>query len=95
MGEQLNRQTPAEREEFLDLVARTIQRHGLRLPALLALKVGHPLTFLGGQLLWVAQPALSLFLPGPTIRGLANLLEEPQAVQGLAERLANEEVRAE
>ncbi|MBE2200658.1 MAG: hypothetical protein IAE79_18735 [Anaerolinea sp.] len=83
-----NRQvTPLEQNAFLDQVATAIQRRGLRLPAIIALQIGHPLTFLGGQLVWVAQPALSLFLPTQTIRQVARLLEETDAVQGLIDRL--------
>lgn len=63
MPERTGVQAQVDKEAFLDQVADAICRYGLRLPALLALQMGHPATFLGGQLLWVAQPALSLFLP--------------------------------
>ncbi len=80
-------QAQADDEAFLDQVADAICRHGLRLPVLLALQMGHPATFLGGQLLWVAQPALTLFLPADLVQRLAIVLEEPQAIHGLQTRL--------
>ena len=76
---------------FLDQVAASIEARGWQIPALLALEVGRPLTFLGSQFLWVAQPALSLLLPSQWIRQTAQLLEEPEAIEALIARL--EEVR--
>ncbi len=70
-------------ELFTKRVAAAIWRHGLREPVLLALQAGHPLTFLSSQLLWVLQPALSLFLPSEDVRQLADLLEHPEGVQAL------------
>ena len=72
---------------LLDQIATSLGRNGFRIPALIALRIGHPLTFIGGQLLWVAQPALSLLLPARTVGMLAQILEEPAAVQGLLRRL--------
>lgn len=74
-------------ELFIKRVAAAIWRHGLREPALLALQVGHPLTFLGSQLLWVSQPALSLFLPSEDVRQLAELLEQPEGLRTLQAHL--------
>ena len=72
---------------FIEQVAAFVEARGLRLPTLLALEAGRPLTFLGGQLLWIAQPALSLFMPGQWIQQAAQLLEEPEAVAALVARL--------
>lgn len=68
---------------FVDQVASTISRRGLQAPTLIFLEAGHPVTFLGGQLLWVAQPALSLFMPAKMVTQVAELLEDPEAVQAL------------
>jgi hypothetical protein len=76
---------------FLEQVATFVQVRGLRLPLLLMLEAGRPLAFLGGQFLWIAQPALSLILPGQWIQQTAQLLEEPEAVAALIARL--EEIR--
>jgi hypothetical protein len=72
---------------FLEQVATFIQGHDLHLPLLLMLEAGRPLAFLGGQFLWLAQPALSLILPGQWIQQTAQLLEEPEAVAALIARL--------
>jgi hypothetical protein len=72
---------------FLEQVASFIQGHGWGAPFLLILEVGRPLAFLGGQFLWIAQPALSLILPGSWIQQTARLLEEPEAVDILMARL--------
>ncbi len=85
-------QISVEQETFLEQVTDAVCRRGLRLPALIALDAGRPLAFLGGQMLWLAQPALSLFLPGNTIRHLAQLLENPAAVAALVNRLEAKEV---
>lgn len=74
---------------FLEKVAAFIEARGLRLPTLLLLEAGRPLTFLGGQLLWIAQPALSLLMPGQWLQQTAQLLEEPEAIEALIARLEN------
>jgi hypothetical protein len=78
---------PPEQEAFLDQIVDTLCHRGLQMPALIALEAGQPLSFLGGQLLWMAQPALSLFLSTQMVREVARLLENPTAVQMLIERL--------
>jgi hypothetical protein len=80
-------QTTWAENPFLEQIATFIQARGLCWPALLALEAGRPLTLLGGQLLWVAQPALSLFMPGRWIQQTAQLLEDPAAVAALIARL--------
>jgi hypothetical protein len=68
--------TPQE-EELLRRVAATVRQRGLRGLTTVALQAGRPLTLVAGQLLWIAQPALSLMWPAHQIRKLAQLLEEP------------------
>jgi len=72
---------------FLEQVVSFVRERGLRLPLLLMLQAGRPLAFLGGQFLWIAQPALSLILPGQWLHQTAQLLEEPEAVEALIVRL--------
>ena len=67
-------------EKFLRQVAARVQRRGLRGPAVFALQAGRPLMLVAGQLLWVAQPALSLLGTGKQAGQLAQLLEKPGAV---------------
>ena len=79
--------TSRQQDAWLDHLADILQQHGLGTPALIALEVGRPLSFLGGQILWAAQPVLSLFLPRQTIANTARVLENPTAVQALINRL--------
>lgn len=81
-------------ESFIDLVVQIIRRHGLQMPALLLLEAGRPAAFLGGQFLWVAQPALSLLVPSDQIRQMAALLEDPTAVRTLTAKLEASEAHA-
>ncbi len=80
-------QISLEQDTYLDQIADAICRRGLRLPTLIALDAGRPLAFLGGQFLWLSQPALSLFLPDQEIRQAAQLLENPDALAALTARL--------
>ncbi len=75
----------------LDQIADTISRYGLRLPTLLVLEMGHPLTFLGGQLVLISMPALALFVPAQKIRRFASLLEDQDAMTALVARLEAKE----
>jgi hypothetical protein len=61
--------------------------HGLRLPALIGLEAGRPLSLLGGQLLWLVQPVLSLVVSREMVSQFALLLEEPSAVEALIDEL--------
>ena len=72
---------------FVDHIASVINRHGWQFPVLMALEGGRPLTFLGGQLMCVMKPVLSLFVATNTVRQTAQLLEDPIAVDALIARL--------
>ncbi len=80
-------QLTSEKDALITQIADHICRHGWRLPALIALEAGRPLTFVMGQLLWVAQPALSLLIPSQMVRQTAHLLEDPATVKQLIARL--------
>ena len=77
-----------DRDALLEEIAQAICQNGLRTPFLVALEAGRPFVFLGEQLLWLAQPAMSLFWPSLPVRQLAELLEEPTTTAALAARLA-------
>lgn len=77
-----------EREVIVSQIVDALNRYGLRTPALIGLEAGRPLAFVGGQLLWMAQPALSLLLPGELIEQAAGVLEDPAAVEMLISQLA-------
>lgn len=72
-----------ENQAFISQLADNICRWGLQVPVLVGLEAGRPLAFLGGQLLWVSKPALALFFSGNSVSRLAELLEEPAAVEAL------------
>ncbi len=61
--------------------------HGFRVPALFVLESGSLLPYLGSQLLIVAQPALSLFMPSRKIRQVVEILEAPEAMSILTDYL--------
>ena len=79
-----------EQKAIVNEIAAALSRRGLNMPALIIIEAGHPLSFLGGQLLWVAQPVLSLFMPSKKVAQLALLLEEPDAVRSLKKKLEAE-----
>ncbi len=76
-----------EQEDFLDQFANSLCRRGLRIPALIALEAGQPVAFIGGQLLWISQPVLALFISAQKIGQAAQVLEDPKAINALISRL--------
>lgn len=79
-------------DPLLDHIATSLKQRGLNGAALTLLEAGRPLTFIGSQLLWLAQPALALLSPGTPVQRFAQLMEDPAAVNSLMERLAADEV---
>jgi hypothetical protein len=53
----------------------------------LLLEAVEPLSPLGAQILWVAQPTLGLFLPHEDVASLARLLDQPGGMAWLREQL--------
>ena len=80
-------------DPLLDKIATTLRQRGLHSAALTLLEAGQPLTFIGSQLLWLAQPALALLWPSAQVHRVAELLEDPQAIDALKQSLAVEEAR--
>lgn len=76
-----------EQKITIEQTANEICRRGFRVPALVVLESGSLFPFLSSQLLWVAQPALSLLMPSHKIRQAAKLLEAPEAMLTLAKTL--------
>ena len=72
-----------DNQAFVNQLADIVCRLGLQVPVLVGLEAGRPFAFLGGQLLWVAKPVLSLFVAGNSVNDLAELLEQPSAVDSL------------
>ena len=84
-------QATPEQDALLRALAGELASRGLRVPALVILAAGRPLTFILGQALWVAQPAASLFWPRAQITMLATLLENDRAVARLQHYLTRED----
>lgn len=68
-------------------IADELNQRGMTTAALFALEVGQPFALLGGQLLWVAQPALGLFGAADWANRWAQFLENPSAVAQLRQTL--------
>lgn len=51
------------------------------------LDAAEPLGPLGAQVLWIAQPALGLFVPRSEIDALARVLDQPGGIAWLREQL--------
>jgi len=77
----------SEHEGAIEKVANDICRRGFRVPALAVLESGPLIPFLGSQLLLIAQPALSLFIPSHNVRQAAELLETPATLTILTDYL--------
>ncbi len=75
------------REQLVEDFARRIVQAGATAPALLFLTIHQPLSFMGAQFLWFAQPFLNLGLNQADVRNLAQLLEDRVGVQMLLDRL--------
>ncbi len=56
-------------------------------PAILFLEMHKPLAFLGAQLLWIAQPFLSIGLNDADLRDLITVIEDRAGVEELLARL--------
>lgn len=75
---------------YIERVAQRIHRSGLGQPVCVGLEAGRPLAFVGGQLLWMAQPIFGLVGKDEMIRMIALLLEDPDALDKLLEHLNQE-----
>ncbi len=89
---QAERAAPAPHPAEIETLARAIERAGMSDTAMLALRVARPLSWLGGQMLWVLHPLLSSLGAGSrgrahTVSGLAAFLEGEGNVEKLIERL--------
>lgn len=77
----------ARRQQIVDRAANRIAGLGLTAPAILFLEMNKPLAYLGAQLLFAAQPFLSLAFNQADLRDLAEIIEDPAGVEQLVARL--------
>jgi hypothetical protein len=76
-----------DQEDLINRAASAICERGWRMPALISLEICRPFTFVGGQILWIFQPMLGLLFSTETIGQAARLLEQPDSVDSLIQRL--------
>jgi hypothetical protein len=77
----------SRRQQLIERVAQQIAGRGMTAPAILFLEMHKPLAFLGAQLLWIAQPFLSIGLNNADLRDLITVIEDRAGVEELIERL--------
>ncbi len=75
------------REQLIASLAQRATCLGLTAPAILLLEMGKPLAYLGAQMMWLAQPFLSVWWREKDLRDLALVLEDPAGVEAIIERL--------
>ncbi len=78
---------PSRRDELIGAIAGRLRAWNLSSPAILLLHMHAPLSFLLSQLLLFAQPVTGFFAIEALTRDLAFLLEEPENIERLIERL--------
>jgi hypothetical protein len=76
-----------DQEQWLGRWAERIHRSGLAVVALPLLEVGRGLGFLVGQALLLAQPVLAGLVDEASIDQYVTLLENPDAMERLIERI--------
>lgn len=74
----------AQEERQIRDVARRVAAYGLTVPALVALELLKPWSFIGSQLMWLAEPFL-----GPSARRYATFLEDRRCLEALLEALTS------
>jgi hypothetical protein len=75
------------REQLLNDLAQRIEHAGMTAPAILFLETYKPLAFLGAQLLWFAQPFLTLGFNATDLRDLTLIVEDRTGIEELIARL--------
>ena len=80
-------QSRLQNDTLVRTFGQRIITQDLRPILLLTLEAGRPLAFLAAQLIWLAQPALSLGFEPRLMKWLAQLLEEPGSIDELIDNL--------
>lgn len=70
-----------------------LQRYGLAQLLAGLLEVGEPLSMVGAQALYVAQPVLALMTPSEQIQDWARLLETPGGLAWFRQQLTTEQAK--
>lgn len=75
------------REQLIAEWAQRLKRRGLSETACMLLPVLKPLGLLASQMVWMGQPLLRGLADETLVQELAVLLEDPEALAGLEQRL--------
>ena len=73
--------------ELVDQIVQRVRQWGIGGLVSVLLNSLRPFAFIGGQLLWLAQPTVTLVADGGRVADFARLLEEPAALDLLCTRL--------
>jgi hypothetical protein len=82
-----------DHDGLVSSVASRIRRYGMQAPAVLVLEMFRPLAFFGSQLLYLAQPLFGWGGNDWLSGGGAALLEDPENLNSLIERIMEPEQR--
>jgi hypothetical protein len=85
--------TPADRDQLLDRLASEVTRRRMETPAILALELQRPLTFLGSQALVVFTPMLAPAFGLQNVQRLQKLLEDRENLDRLIDRIEEQSAR--
>ena len=87
----------ADRDRLLDSVAAAIRKRRLEVPAVLMLETSAPLSHVAGQGLILFAPFIAPWIPGGVVglQKVSKLLERPENVRLLIDRLSDEAETAE
>jgi len=77
----------ARKKEIIEKLARAIVARRLEAPAALFLELNRPIGFLFSQTAFFARPFLSVFLPVQDVEAAAEVLDDPQALDHLLDRI--------
>ena len=78
----------SDRRDFLlDYAAEKITKIGMSVPAVLALEMSRPVSFIGSQLVWGAGPLAAVFVNDQYVRELALIMEDRNNIEGLIQRI--------
>jgi hypothetical protein len=77
----------ARQSQVIEEFARAVVARKLEAPATLFLELNRPLGFLYSQAALFARPFVSFFLPALEMEGAAEVIDDPEALDRLIERI--------
>ena len=77
-----------EREHLLSTLTEMVAKRGLQTPVLLALEINRPLAFVASQGVIATAPFLAPLFGLDKVQGVGRLLQDPDAINDLIDRIA-------